>query len=160
MKKFITPLFALIVAASCQAQENHLDKFYQKFDNEGSETVKGSINLALLMNFGDHDSSDGWMKKVTMCRFLTFDQEKTTKASEEWSELAQVLKEDHFEELMTVRKGKGNLRLLEKERKDGQEDIVCLAAGEHGGGVFFHVRGRFTAADKARIQAALQDRES
>lgn len=157
MKKILTPLMTLLVAVACHAQENHLDQFYRKFDAAGEETAKGSINLALLMNFGGADSGNGWMKKVTMCRFLALDPEKTAKAAEEWSELTQSLRDDHFEEWMSVRKGKGNFRVLSRDRKDGQEDIVCVAADEHGAGVFFHLRGRFTAGDKARIQATINN---
>lgn len=153
----LTPLITLLVTVACHAQESHLDQFYQRFDAAGAETTKGSINLALLMNFSGTDSTDGWMKKVTMCRFLTLDPEKTPKAGEEWAALTQSLKDDHFEEWMSVRKGKGNFRLLSRDRRDGQEDIVCVAADEHGAGVFFHLRGRFTAKDKARIQSSIND---
>jgi hypothetical protein len=159
MKKIITPLMTLLFAVACQAQESHLDQFYQKFDAAGAETTKGSINLALLMNFGEKDSSDSWLKKVTFCRFLTLDPEKSPKAGQEWADLTQSLKDDHFEEWMSVRKGKSNFRLLAKDRKDGQEDVVCVCVDEHGEGVFFHLRGKFSAADKARIQAAMQDHE-
>ena len=141
MKKIITPVLVMLVAMACHAQESHLDQFYHKFDASGSETVKGSINLALLMNFGASDSSDSWMKKVTMCRFMTIDPEKTPTAEQEWADLKQSLKDDHFEEWMSVRKVKGNFRLLAKERKDGQEDIVAVATGDRGEGVFFHLRG-------------------
>ena len=159
MKKIITPLMALFVALSCQAQVSHLDQFYQKFDATGSETAKGSINLALLMNFGASDSSNSWMKKVTMCRFLTLDPEKSSKAGEEWANLTQSLKDDNFEEMMSIRKGRSNLKVLSRDRKDGQEDVVCVAVDEHGGGVFFHVRGKFTEADKAKIREMMKDRE-
>jgi hypothetical protein len=157
MKKIITPVMVLLVTVACHAQESHLDQFYQKFDASGSETTKGSINLALLLNFSSSDTADSWTKKVTMCRFMTIDPAKTPTAGQEWAELKQSLKDDHFEEWMSVRKGKGNFRLLAKERKDGQEDIVAVATDEHGQGVFFHLRGRFTAADKARMEAALEN---
>ena len=159
MKKIITPLFTLLVAVACHAQESHLDQFYQKFDAAGAEATKGSINLALLFNLGANDSTDSWMKKVTLCRFMAIDSIKTAKAAQEWAELTQSLKDDHFEEWMSVRKGKSNLRVMARDRKDGQQDVVCLAVDERGGGVFFHLRGRFSAADKARIQTAMQDRQ-
>jgi hypothetical protein len=160
MKKIIAPLFTLLVAAACHAQESHLDQFYQKFDAAGAETTKGSINLALLLNLSTSaDSSDAWMKKVTMCRFITIDSAKMAKAGEEWAELTQSLKDDHFEEWMSIRKGKSNFRLLARDRKDGQQDVVLVGVDTDGGRVFFHLRGRFTAADKARVQAAMQKHE-
>lgn len=158
MKKIITPLMTLLVAVSCQGQESHLDQFYQKFDAASTETTKGSINLSLFLNLAGSDSSNSWMKKVTVCRFLTIDSLETPKAGQEWADLTQSLKDDHFEEWMSVKKGKSNFRLMTKDRKDGQEDVVCVVVGEHGGGVFFHVRGKFSAADKARIREMMQDR--
>jgi Domain of unknown function (DUF4252) len=159
MKKMFTPLLTLLVVAACHAQESHLDQFYQKFDAAGAETTKGSINLALLLNFSSSDTTDSWTKRVTMCRFLAIDPAKTPKAAEEWADLKQSLKDDHFEEWMSVRKGKSDFRLMARNRKDGQEDVICLAVDEHGEGVFFHLRGKFSEADKVRIQAAMQDRE-
>ena len=159
MKKIITPLMTLLMAVACQAQESHLDQFYQKFDAASSETTKGSMNLSLFLNLAGSDSSNSWMKKVTMCRFLTLDPEKSSKAGEEWANLTQSLKDDNFEEMMSIRKGRSNLKVLSRDRKDGQEDVVCVAVDEHGGGVFFHVRGRFTEADKAKIREMMKDRE-
>ena len=159
MKKIITPLMTLLVAVACHAQESHLDQFYQKFDAASSETTKGSINLSLFLNLAGSDSSNSWMKKVTVCRFLTIDSLETSRASQEWADLTQSLKDDHFEEWMSVRKGKSDFRVMARDRKDGQQDVVCLAVDERGEGVFFHLRGRFSAADKARIQTAMQDRQ-
>ena len=159
MKRIIIPVMTLLVTAACHGQESHLDRFYQKFDATDSETTKGSINLALMMNFGTADSSDSWMKKVTMCRFLVIDPAKTPQAGKEWADLTQSLKDDNFEEWMSVRKGKTHFRVMAKDRKDGQQDVVCVAVDDKGEGVFFHIRGRFTAADRAKIEAAMQERE-
>src|SRR5580692_1914109 len=158
MKKIITPLMTLLVAVACHAQESHLDQFYQKLDAASTETTKGSLNLSLLLNLAGSDSSNSWMKKVTVCRFLAIDPQEMAKADQEWADLTQSLKDDHFEERMSVKKGKSNFRIMAKERKDGQEDVVCVVAGDKGGGVLFHVRGRFSAADKAHIQGMMQDR--
>ncbi len=159
MKKIITPLMTLLMAVACQAQESHLDQFYQKFDAATSETTKGSMNLSLFLNLAGSDSSNSWMKKVTVCRFLAIDPQEMPKASQEWADLKQSLKDDHFEEWMSVRKGKSDFRIMAKDRKDGQEDVVCVVAGDKGGGVFFHIRGRFSTADKVRIQEMMQDHE-
>ncbi|HEV2355484.1 MAG TPA: DUF4252 domain-containing protein [Puia sp.] len=157
MKKLLTPLLVLVTAASCHAQDSHLDQFYRKFDGHGAETTQGTINLALLLNFSSSDTSNRWFRKVTLCRFMAIQPEKSPAAGEEWDELQQSLKEDHFEEWMSVRHGKDNFRMLSRVRSDGQQDIVCLAASPHGGGVFFHVRGRFSAADLEKIESSLEN---
>src|SRR6185312_1768981 len=160
MKKLCMPLLLLLTAASCQAQVSHLDAFYRKFDAAGGESAKGTINLSLLLNLAATDSSDNWLGKVTLCRFMTLDPEKSPKAGEEWSELQQSLKEDHFEELMSARHGKDNFRMLSCDRSDGQEDLVCMAMSRQGGGVVFHIRGKFSASDREKIRNALRVRES
>jgi hypothetical protein len=159
MKKFIAPLLILLISCGADAQETHLDQFYQKYNSGGAESSVGSINLSLLLNISSPDSTDGWWHRVSMCRFMTIDKEKTPRAGQEWDELTQSLRDDHFAEWMSVRHGKENFRLMAKDRKDGQEDVVCVAIDQHGSGVFIHLRGRFSAADKARIEAAVQDRQ-
>jgi hypothetical protein len=159
MKKFIAPMLILLISCGADAQETHLDQFYRKYNSGGAESSVGSINLSLLLNISSPDSTDGWWHRVSMCRFLTIDKEKTPRAGQEWDELTQSLRDDHFEEWMSVRHGKENIRLMAKDRKDGQEEVVCVAIDQHGSGVFIHLRGRFSAADKARIEAAVQDRQ-
>jgi Domain of unknown function (DUF4252) len=162
MKKLFTPLLAVLFTFTACAQDTHLDQFYQKFNSGENETSNGTINLSLLLNLSSssNPADTGWWTKITLCRFLTIDQRKTAGAGKEWSELNQSLKDDHFEEWMSVRHGKENFRMLARDRKDGQEDVVCVAIDEKGSGVFFHLRGRFSAADKDRIGAALQDHHS
>ena len=170
MKKLFTPLLAVLFTfTACaqdthpdHAQDTHLDQFYQKFNSGENETSNGTINLSLLLNLSasSNPADSGWWHKITLCRFLTIDPGKTASAGKEWSELNQSLRDDHFEEWMSVRHGKENFRMLARDRKDGQEDVVCVAVDKNGSGVFFHLRGRFSAADKDRIGAALQDHSS
>jgi hypothetical protein len=114
------------------------------------------------LNAGSADSAgSGWLNRITMVRFMTIDAAKTPSASQEWGELTHSLQADHFEEWMSVRKGKGDFRLLSKDRPDGQEEVVCVIVDKDGNGLFFHLRGRFSAADREKIQSALQEhRES
>ena len=101
-----------------------------------------------------------WLRKITQIRFLSIDGAKTPAASEEWSELTRSLKDDEFEEWFSVRQGKGTVRVLSKERKDGQEEVVCLVVDKDGSGLLFQLRGRFSAADKARMQDAFKHQNS
>src|ERR1700709_964445 len=124
MQKLLFPLALLLVTFTACAQSSSLDQFYQKF-NTGDGN--GSINPAFLLNISgqdQHSDSSGWLKKITVVRFMTIDAAKTPAASQEWSELTRSLKADHFEEWMSVHKGKGDFRLMSKDRKDGQEEVV------------------------------------
>jgi hypothetical protein len=160
MQKTLLPLLILLVSFSACAQPSHLDQFYQKFNAAGSDVGSGFINPSLLLNISCSDpDSCKWRHKITLLRFLTIDGSKTPTAGREWNELDQSLHADRFEEWISIRKGKGHVRLLSKDRKDGQEDIVCLIVDKEGNGIFFHLRGSFSAADKTSIEAAFQDRK-
>ena len=155
MQKLLFPLALLLVTFTACGQSSNLDQFYKKFNTDDGN---GSINPAFLLNMsGQGSDSSGWLHKITMVRFMTIDAAKTPAASQEWGELTRSLQADHFEEWMSVHKGKGDFRLMSKDRKDGQEEVVCVIVDKDGNGLFFHLRGRFTAADKEKIQSALQE---
>lgn len=166
MRTLLFPLAFMAFTLSACAQESGLDKFYNKYKNSGN--IDGSISIdpgfLLKASFssgekeGEHggDKSD-WLHKVTRLRVLILDGKKTPSAVQDWKVLSRSLREEQFEELVSVRNGKDNMQLLDKERKDGLKEIVFLAAGEDGGGLFIAFRGNFTASDLEKIQAAIQD---
>jgi hypothetical protein len=165
MKKLTFPLLILVAFSAC-AQPAHLDKFYQKYHSQ--QDNKDGIDPSFLFtaSFSGHDSddkndsNDSWLHKVTSVRCLIIDGKKSADASQEWNDLSASLRADHFEEWFSVRKGKGHVQLLSHDDKDNMEDVACVIVGDDGSGLFFHLRGHFTAADKDRMQSALQDHDS
>jgi hypothetical protein len=110
---------------------------------------------------GDNSGEDGnWMHKITAIRCLIIDGKKTPNAANEWSDLTRALRADHFEEWFSIRKGTGRVQLLSRDKGDTMEEIACLIVGDDGSGLFFHLRGHFTAADRARMESALQSHDS
>jgi hypothetical protein len=107
-----------------------------------------------------NDSDKGWMHKITSIRCLIIDAKNSSAGGREWTDLASSLHADRFEEWISIRKGKSRFQLLSRDGQDKQKDIACLIVGDDGGGLFFHLRGHFTDADKARIEAALQSHDS
>ena len=162
MKKLTLPLLILVTFSAC-AQPAHLDKFYQKY--HALQDNKDGFDPGFLFTAsfsGSHDSDDknNWLSKVTSVRCLIIDGKKAVDPMQEWNDLSASLRADHFEEWFSVRKGKGRVQLLSLDNKDNLEDIACVIVGDDGGGLFFHLRGHFTAADKARMEAALQEHDS
>jgi hypothetical protein len=168
MKKLTFPLlilaaFSALTGFTACAQPAHLDKFYEKY--HAMQDNKDGFDPGFLFTAsfsGSHDSDDknNWLSKVTSVRCLIIDGKKAVDPTQEWSDLSASLSADHFEEWFSVRKGKGRVQLLSRDDKDNMEDIACVIVGDDGGGLFFHLRGHFTAADKARMEAALQDHDS
>jgi Domain of unknown function (DUF4252) len=162
MKKLTFPLLILVAFSAC-AQPAHLDKFYQKY--HAKEDNKDGFDPGFLFTAsfsGSHnsdDKDDNWLKKVTSVRCLIIDGKKAVDPTDEWNDLSASLRADHFEEWFSVRKGKGRVQLLSRDDRDNMEDIACVIVGDDGGGLFFHLRGHFTAADKARMEAALQEHD-
>jgi len=158
------PLVFFLAAFAACGQSPHLDDFYRKYHSQGDGDTKVSIDPGLLFsaNFAGNanDSDKDWMHRITSIRCLLIDAKNSEAGGREWSELGTSLKADHFEEWISVRKGKSRFQLLSRDGNDNQEDIACLIVGDDGGGLFFHLRGHFTAADKARIKAALQNHDS
>jgi hypothetical protein len=173
MKKLTFPLLILAITFSACAQSSHLDKFYKQYHDTGDGL---GIDPTLLFsasfsgnkdNDGDGNSKEGkadkdsnWMHKITAIRCLIIDGKKTPAAAKEWSDLTASLRADNFEEWFSIRKGTGRVQLLSRDKNDTMEEIACLIVGDDGSGLFFHLRGHFTAADRARMESALQSHDS
>ena len=174
MKKIHLPVAILIVTFSLTAcaQSSHLDRFYEQYHNAGGDTNIGlDPGFLLSASFSGNNSgsnsdknSDGqegsWLKRVTGVHCLIIDGKKTPDASKEWADLSSSLRADHFEEWFSVRKGQGRVQLLSRDKGDVMEEIACLIVGDDGGGLFFHLRGHFSAADRAKMESALQSHDS
>lgn len=165
MKKLTFPLLILTITLSACAQSSHLDKFYEHYhaaDGDGGIDPGFLLNASFAFNRADgkDDKEGNWTRRITSVRCLIIDSKKTPDASREWSELASSLRADRFEEWFSVRKGQGRLQLLSRDKDDVMEDVACLIVGDDGSGLFFHLRGHFTAADRARIESALQSHDS
>ncbi|HEY4065051.1 MAG TPA: DUF4252 domain-containing protein [Puia sp.] len=182
MQKFLLPVAFVITSLSSCAQQSHLDKFYQKYHSTDGITFSagtssgGSINMSgdsgtnisidpsFLLNANFSGNSGGtdnnWMRKVTNLRLLILNGEKNPGAEQQWTELEGSLRQDGFEELITVRHGKDRFRLLSKEGQGDIKQIALLIAGKEGGGLFFHFKGHFTEKDMDRMRSALQEHDS
>jgi hypothetical protein len=165
MKALTLPLLALLFTVTACAQSSHLDKFYQHYhnnnDSDGNSFDPGILLTASFSgNIGNNDSKDdNWIRKITSLHCLIIDGKKTPNAAREFGDLEQSIREDHFEEWFSIRKGKGRVQLLSRGGKNSTEEIVCLLVGDDDSGLFFHLRGHFTAADKARMEAELHEHD-
>jgi hypothetical protein len=189
-KLFLPLALAGIVLGSLSAcaQDSHLDKFYHKYQSapasgahdaatgngtgatgktsitissdDGSLSLDPSFMLNACFPASDGQAASGWVHKMTNLRLLILDGEKNPSARQEWTDLEESLKQDRFEELLTIRKGSDRVRLLSKDAAAGVKEVAFLVAGKDGSGLFFHFRGHFTEKDMAGIQSAFQSHDS
>ena len=161
----VSILFLLLaVSFTACAQSSNLDRFYQKYratSHQGKDGFGRGWNFSFTNSgdskiSGNDKSRDDWFQKVSSFHCLSIDAAQT----QEWSDLSRSLSKDNFEEWISLRHGKGRFQLLSRDGKDDLGEVVCLIVGREGNGLFLHLCGHFTAADKARMQSALEDMDS
>jgi hypothetical protein len=158
MKVLALALFVTAMACTqIQAQQaqpqtpaTHLENVYRQYNGDNARI---GIDPGLLLNVSFSS------KKISTLRCLIIDGKKTPHAGREFRDLEHAVKDDHFEEWFSIRKGKGRVAAYSLDGPGDLKDLVCLLVGDDDGGLFFHLRGHFTDADKARLEAALQDHE-
>jgi len=128
--------------------------------DDGSLSLNPSFMLNACFSASDGQYASGWVHKMTNLRVIILDGKKNSSAHQEWTELEESLKQDQFEELLTIRKGSDRVKLLSKEAAAGIKEVAFLVAGKDGSGLFFHFRGHFTEKDMASIQSLLQSHDS
>jgi hypothetical protein len=128
--------------------------------DDGSLSLNPSFMLNACFPASDGQAASGWVRKMTNLHVIILDGKKNSSAHQEWTELEESLKQDQFEELLTIRKGSDRVRLLSKDAAAGIKEVAFLVAGKDGSGLFFHFRGHFTEKDMASIQSVLQSHDS
>ena len=151
MKTYLLPLLTLLITGIACAQPSHLDKVYQRYNNADGQI---GIDPGILLNVSFSS------KKISVLHCLIIDGKKNPNAAREFRDLEHAVIDDHFEEWFSIRKGKGRVGAWSLDGPGDLTDLVCLLVGDNDGGLFFHLRGHFTAADKARIEAALQQQDT
>src|ERR1700754_1341214 len=152
MKPITFPLLMLLVSFTACAQTSHVDEFYQKYQETKKDGIGGGGWQFNFTSSGSSKSGDDWFSKVSFLHCLSIDAAQ----EQEWSDLNRSISKDNFEEWFSVRHGKGRFQMLTSDGKGGAEDVVCIIVGKEGNGLFFHMRGRFSAADKDRIKEAFE----
>jgi hypothetical protein len=150
MKTLALPLIAFLFTLSACAQSSHLDKVCRQYNNDDNQL---SIDPGALLNV----SFSG--KKITSLHCLIIDGKKTPSAAREFRDLEHAIHADNFEEWFSIRKGNSKIAVYSLDGSGDLKDLACLITGDDDGGLFFHLRGHFTAEDKERIKAALEKQD-
>ena len=166
MRLLILPALLAMLSLSACAQHAALDKFYAKFHGSSNNGLSISMDNNFMLNacFSGKEGSaksdsDGWFKKVTQIRLLILD-EKNAPSAKEWSALSSSLRDDHYEDLVSIRQGGDRVQLMSADVSGGLKDVVFIACGTEGGGMLVNFKGRFTEKDLEKMQDELNKKSS
>lgn len=157
MKIFLLPALLVLCLSAC-AQQNDLDRFYDKY--KSSDALAGEVSISpslwLSTSFSDK-TADSWKDKVSKLRLLILDGKDSPALMADVDNLSRrLLHDDAFDDLLDIRKGKGSVRLLAKDLDGHIRDLVLLIRGDDNGVVFARLQGRFTDGDVASIRGSLE----
>lgn len=114
-----------------------------------------STNASFMLQASFHGKEDGnWIQKVTQVKVMVMDKKKAADA-EQWARLMHELRDQRYEELVSIRKGKDRLRLMSRDG-DGVKEVAFLA-GDGDGGLYIQFAGKFTQHDLEQMQLSIQD---
>jgi hypothetical protein len=157
MKIFLLPALLALCLSAC-AQQNDLDRFYDKYKSNDALAGEVSISPSLWLStsFSGKDA-DSWKDKLSNVRLLILDGKDSPALLSDVDKLSRrLLGDDAFDDLLDIRKGKSSVRLLVKDIDGHIRDVVLLIRGDDNGVVFAQLRGRFSDKDLASIRGSLE----
>lgn len=159
MKKIVFSCLVLMMTlVSAFSQTSSIDRLVHqvKKANRGCEKTDLNIPGWLIRvgaNFVDDDDLDGvdiklLGKKISHLRIVSIDGKKNVAASDFQTFLTDI-KQEGFEDLMTVRSNGDDIRFMVREKKDFIRNIVLVVNEKSEGGdfVLLSLEGKFTMED-------------
>jgi hypothetical protein len=153
MKPFLIPILLTLSLSAC-SQDNTLDDFYNKYKSSDSVSMYLSLGPTfwLSSNLTGIDQ-DSWKSKVSWVHLLILDGKKLSRLSTDVDDLSRHLREEHYDDLVEVRKGKHQqFEILVHDIDSKTKDLVLLVHDTDGGTIFAQVRGKFTDKDLEKIR--------
>lgn len=135
MKRLLLALLLVIASTQLFAQQGSaIDRFFQKYESDQSFTLI-SVTPKMFSMFTklDINSSEGqsFLKVIKKIRGLKILAREDTKDGGKLYREASALLTREYEELMTVRDGKDDLRFLVKENAQGNiAELVMLIGSD------------------------------
>ena len=133
MKRLVLLLLVIMTGTELFAQQGSvIDRFFQKYESDESFTLI-SVTPKMFSMFSklDAGSSEGqrFMQVVKKIRGLRILSKENTKDGSRLFKEASGLLSKEFEELMTVRDGKDDLRFMVKENAKGNIAELIMLIG-------------------------------
>lgn len=139
------------------AQYRYLNRFYRKYKREGAQTnlSVGPLLISLGAHFTDNGDWKDILHQVSRIRLLVFSPGLPPGMTRDLDQIQEKLTRDHFRDLLQVRSGGNEVRILAREEQDTIRDLVAFIRSGDGDFVYVQLRGRLGPGDIARLQSAL-----
>jgi hypothetical protein len=151
MKRIILTVFVAAFAAMLYGQRNSIDDFFNRYSGmEGYNTVTINGNFfGLLKNFDDDQDLENLDRKVTSIRIVSRDGDTEPENSEFVSEIRNIIRRGGYEEMMTVKNSKDDVRFMVKTDGDIIKELLIVATGDDD--AVIQIKGSLTREDVDRI---------
>ncbi len=159
MKRVILLLVAVALPALMIAQNNAVDKLFNKYKGkDGVTTVQISPELFQIMNamdISEIDDHDIPFDKVASVKILTIEDEETNQGVNFYDEIKGELKTDDFAEVMTVDDGGETVRMWMKADKAVVSEFLLIVGGDDN--VLIYITGNFNMNDLEGLAQSFDD---
>jgi hypothetical protein len=151
MKRIILTVFVAAFAALLYGQRNSIDDLFSRYsgmDGYNSVIINGNF-FGLLKNFDDDPGLEDLDRKVTSIRILSRDKETAPENHEFITEIRNIVKRGGYEEMMTVKNSKDDVRFLVKTDGDIVKELLLVVSGDED--AVIQIKGHLTQEDVNRI---------
>lgn len=159
MKRLLLGLLLVVASTQLFAQQGSvIDRFFQKYENDQSFTLI-SVTPKMFSMFTklDINSTEGKslmqvVKKIRGLRILV--KENTKEGARLFQEASSLLTKE-YEELMTVRDGKSDLRFMVKENAKGNIAELIMLIGSNDEFMAMSLSGDIDLAEISQIASGM-----
>jgi formylglycine-generating enzyme required for sulfatase activity len=125
--QIICTLALLFAANMLHAQDYGLYWKYKDYDGSISFTIPRFLVDMGALFVKEHDDRN-WLLKVHKVRTMVFTEKENPVTAKDWARFNAKAKRRHLDELLTVRQGKDQVRIMAKERGNAIRKIVVIVS--------------------------------
>jgi len=151
MKRILTTIAAVIIAATLSGQRTSLDDFFSRYsDREGYTSVVISGNLLNFLGGSENTDREGnALSKITSIRLVVREKENTAAGENIVSEIRSIIRRGRYDELMSVRDDGDDIRFMARTERDMVRELLLIIDGENQ--AVIQIEGNLTRDDASEL---------
>ncbi len=151
MKRILTTIAAVIIAATVSGQRTSLDDFFSRYsDREGYTSVVISGNLLNFLGGSENTDREGnALSKITSIRLVVREKENAATGENIVSEIRSIIRRGRYDELMSVRDDGDDIRFMARTERDMVRELLLIIDGENQ--AVIQIEGNLTRDDASEL---------